>query len=500
VARDITEPQRAEDALRASEEQLRLFVEHAPAAIAMFDHDMRYLAVSRRFLSDYRLSLQDVIGRSHYDVFPELPERWKEIHRRCLAGAVERCEEDPFPRADGTLDWVRWEIHPWHDSTGKIGGIILFSEVITERKRNAEWLRESEERFRLLVQGVKDCAIYMVAPDGRVSSWTAAAEQIYGYREEEIVGQHRALFFTEEDRRAKVPRRELEEAAAHGHYEHEAWRVRKDGSLFWANVLITALRDDAGNVRGFASVHRDFTVRKKSETALRESEERYRSLFEHMSEGLARCRMVYEGDRPVDFVYLDVNPAFEFLTGLRGVAGKKISELIPGVLESDPGLIERYARVARRGAPERFETYVESFGHWFDISAYSPAPGEFVALFHIITERKRVEEELRVSEERLRMAQQAARVGSFNWDIQSGVNTWSAELEALYGLPRGGFPQTESAWENLVHPDDRIEAIRRVDRALESGGTTDAEWRVVWPDGSVHWIAGRWQVLKDDSG
>jgi PAS domain S-box-containing protein len=370
-AADIIERVRSEEALRASEERLRLFVEHAPAAIAMFDRDMRYLAVSRRFLIDYRVPSQDVFGRSHYEVFPDVPERWKEIHRRCLAGAVERNEEDPWPRGDGALDWVRWEIHPWRTSAGEIGGIILFSENVTERKRHVEALRESEERFRLLVQGVKDYAIYTLATDGTVHSWNAGAEQIFGYRQEEVVGQHRRLFFTEEGRRAGEPERALEEAAATDRCKQEGWRLRKDGSRFYADVLITAVRDDAGRLRGFANVTRDVTERRKSEAALRESEQR------------------------------------------------------------------------------------------------------------------------------LRLAQQVARVGTFVWDIQSGVTIWTPEQEALYGLPPGGFGRTEAAFEQLVHPEDRDQVLRWVERAMETGAPAEGEWRVVWPDGSVHWIAGRWQVLKD---
>jgi PAS domain S-box-containing protein len=141
VARDITERKQAEDALRRNEHVLRLFVEHSPASIAMFDRDMHYIVASRRYLADYRLGDQDLTGLSHYEVFPEIPERWKEIHRRCLAGAVEKMEEDPFPREDGTLDWVRWEIRPWFEETGRIGGIILFSEVITDRKQIQDDMR-----------------------------------------------------------------------------------------------------------------------------------------------------------------------------------------------------------------------------------------------------------------------------------------------------------------------------------------------------------------------
>jgi len=123
-----------EETLRKSEEELRLFVRDTPASIAMFDKNMRYIAASKRWYEDYRLEHDSIIGLSHYEVFPEIPERWKKIHQRCLKGAVEQCDEDPFLRKDGTTDWVRWEVRPWHDSKGQIGGIIILTEDITERK------------------------------------------------------------------------------------------------------------------------------------------------------------------------------------------------------------------------------------------------------------------------------------------------------------------------------------------------------------------------------
>ena len=138
---------------------LQLFVEHAPAAIAMFDKEMKYISVSRRFMTDYDLEVQHIIGKSHYEIFPEIPERWREIHRRCLAGAIECCDEDPFPRASGHLDWIRWEIHPWHESTGDIGGIILFSEVITERIQHEQQVTHIN-RVLKAIRGVNQLITY----------------------------------------------------------------------------------------------------------------------------------------------------------------------------------------------------------------------------------------------------------------------------------------------------------------------------------------------------
>ena len=131
---------------------MRLFVEYSPASIAMFDRDMNYIVASKRYAADYELGDQELVGRSHYEVFPEIPERWKEIHRRCLACAVERAEEDPFPRKDGRTDWVRWEIHPWCQRDGEIGGIILFSEVVTERKRAEQAIQRRTAELTTLYQ------------------------------------------------------------------------------------------------------------------------------------------------------------------------------------------------------------------------------------------------------------------------------------------------------------------------------------------------------------
>jgi PAS domain S-box-containing protein len=121
-------------------------------------------------------------------------------------------------------------------------------------------------------------------------------------------------------------------------------------------------------------------------------------------------------------------------------------------------------------------------------------------IFAQALERKHVEQNVRAGEERLRLAQQIARIGSFEWNIQTGVNTWTPELEAMYGLQPGTFTGTQTAFENLVHVDDRAGVINLVDRALKTGQSMEGEWRVVWADGSVHWITGRWQALMKESG
>lgn len=168
-------------ALQNSGEWLRLFVQHVPAAIAMFDTNMRYLVVSQNWLTTYGIKKQDIIGRSHYEIFPDLPDRWKEVHRRCLSGSVERREEDQFVWLDGSTKWVTWEVRPWHTVSGTVGGIIIFSQDVTAHRQAEEGRiqlhREvilEKEKLSALINSISD-EIWFADKDGNFTIFNPAA-------------------------------------------------------------------------------------------------------------------------------------------------------------------------------------------------------------------------------------------------------------------------------------------------------------------------------------
>jgi PAS domain S-box-containing protein len=173
-------------------------------------------------------------------------------------------------RKDSTRFWAHVVIDPIYDEAGKLLGYAKITRDNTERKKAEDALRESEQRFRLLVQGVTDYAIYMLSPAGIVTNWNVGAERIKGYSYDEIVGSHFSRFYTDQDRDAGVPQHALSTAAVVGRYESEGWRVRKDGTQFWAHVVVDAIRDEAGELVGFAKITRDLTEKKATEDALAE--------------------------------------------------------------------------------------------------------------------------------------------------------------------------------------------------------------------------------------
>jgi PAS domain S-box-containing protein len=174
-------------------------------------------------------------------------------------------------RKDGSRFWVNAVLDPVYDPDGRHVGFAKITRDITAKREQEKSLYETEQRFRMLVQGVRDYAIYMLDTEGRVTNWNSGAEKIKGYTADEIVGQHFSRFYTEEDRARGEPQFALETALREGKYEREAWRVRKDGSLFWANILLDPIFDESGKHVGFAKITRDVTERKKAEEELEEA-------------------------------------------------------------------------------------------------------------------------------------------------------------------------------------------------------------------------------------
>ena len=272
VVRDITERKRAEQTVKESRALLEKLFEFSPDAIFLVSAlDGRIVRVNAQAekMSGYRR--EELVGQSVDDLIPP-PSRNPSGPSGLTYQLDARAEgkgatlELYARRKDGLEFPVEVRCSPVE--TEKEEMVLGVVRDVTARKQAQDALRQSEERLRSIVESVKDYAIFTLDPEGRVTSWSPAAERIKGYRAEEIIGQHFSHFYPPEDIEQGKPDQELKLAAEHGRWEDEGWRLRKDGSQFWANVVITALRDRAGNLQGFSKVTRDFTTRKHAEEAL----------------------------------------------------------------------------------------------------------------------------------------------------------------------------------------------------------------------------------------
>jgi PAS domain S-box-containing protein len=213
---------------------------------------------------------QEIIGE-HFSRFYTPEDQATGLPARALGIALGEGKyeaEGWRVRKDGTRFWAHVVIDPIYNEDGRLLGYAKVTRDVTERKHAEDALRESEQRFRLLVQGVTDYAIFMLSPEGIVTNWNVGAQRIKGYSEAEIVGSHFSRFYTEEDKVAGVPKVALETATTTGRFEREGWRLRKDGTRFWAHVVLDAIRDERGKLLGFAKITRDLTEKKAASDAL----------------------------------------------------------------------------------------------------------------------------------------------------------------------------------------------------------------------------------------
>jgi PAS domain S-box-containing protein len=258
---------------------IQQFVEQMPVALAIFDGEMRYVAVSRRFLSDYELGdPAQVIGRSVYETFPDMPPRYHETNVRVLAGEELASEEDFLPRPDGRIQWIRWSIKPWRTDDGRIGGALLYAEVISDQIAARRALTDSEARFRVTFEEAP-IGITHVAPDGRILRVNEAAVRILGYSADELTTKRPLEASHPDDLAAGRERFELIRDGKIDSYDAENRLLRKDGSTVWVRVNARCVRKSDRSVDYIIAVLADISARKQEEEELRQSEEQFRLLL-----------------------------------------------------------------------------------------------------------------------------------------------------------------------------------------------------------------------------
>jgi len=275
----------SEKLARENLDLLHLFVDHALAPLAMFDREMRYLAVSERWVNDFRMKRESFIGRSHYELFPEITEEWKAIHRRGLAGETVKCDEDRFVRQDGSVHWLRWEVLPWQRGNGEVGGIVIFTEDITERKRTEDALRASEARYRTAFQTSLDAISINRVSDRRYIEVNQSFLDITGFSREEVLGRtpnELKLWVNREDR--EKLRKETEEKSACRDFEMKF--RKKGGEISWG--LISASTTEIDGQECILAVIRDISAAKRAEEEIRSL-----AFFDPLT-GLANRRLLME--------------------------------------------------------------------------------------------------------------------------------------------------------------------------------------------------------------
>jgi PAS domain S-box-containing protein len=407
-------------------------------------------------------------------------EEWP-LMRSIRDGEEVRDEEFIYPLADGTGLLLRCDSSPIYDDEGRIVAGVLLAHDITEQKWAEKKLERSEERFRLLVEGVRDYAIFMLDTEGHIQSWNGGARRIKGYSQQEILGQHFSIFYPPEDVELGKPERELREAEAKGIYEEEGWRVRKDGSPFWARVLITALRDEAGQLRGFAKVTRDITERKLAEEALHESSRRIENILDSIDEFSSvdrKWRYTYINERALRRIQ---RAKGEALTR-EEVMGKNIWELYPELVGTT--LYQELHRALRGQQTIHLEGYSPLSDRWVEVHAYPFEEG--LAMYsRDVTERKRAEEQLVYQARRLLENVHDAVIAT---DERLFVTAWNKGAEQMYGW-RADEVLGRNLWEVIpteLSKEQRAEALRE----LAGTGRLRTEAITHAKDGTLVWVEG----------
>ena len=382
-------------------------------------------------------------------------------------------------------------------SLSTLGRVI---QAAIQRSRFEETLRFGEEMVRILVEGTRDYAIYMLDREGRVLTWNQGAERIKGYSSLEVLGHHYSMFFTEEDRANLKPAENLRHAVSHGRFEEEAWRTRKDGSRFWAHVVITPLYGADGQLRGFSKVSRDITPKKAEDEKHFREGARFTEAFRASPIGSSITTLE-------DGTFLDANDAFCRIFGYEReeLVGKRSKDL--PAFWPDPADRDRVTDILRRdGAVKDLELVAHNrkgepkllrvSANRIDIDGQACV----MSTTSDVTTERFFQGEVARRESRLREAERIAGMASWEWDVAGRSIQWSPNMYAMLGLDPAVAQARLGTYLDLVHPDERAGVADAMRAVRDRPAPFENQHRIVRPDGTVRWIRARAAVSPGEKG
>lgn len=504
---DITDRKQAEAKLHEQEALLRIFAQYAPAGIAMFDREMRYVMASQRWVEDHNVdSVEFLIGQIHYEVIPEIPERWRQIHRRCLAGAIETCDEDLVVRTDGTQQWIRWEVRPWYTATDEIGGIIILAEDITARKQAEARFQERENLLHLFVQ-YAPVGIAMFDREMRyVMASQRWADDYHPGSPESFLGQlHYEVLPGIPDHYRQVHQRCLAGAIEQG----EGWFLAANGSRQWTRWEVHPWYTASEEIGGIIIFSEEITQRKQAELALQElnqslelrvtertaelraSEAQIRAIVEAIPDLLLR---VSRDGTCLDYIQSpnQADKSFSIQTHLSDMLPPdRMEQQLARVEQAiETGMLQIYEHQLQR---ENGFVYEE-------VRIVGINSDEALVIVRDISERRQTEHENHRLKERLQflLTSSPAVIYARQPEADYRATYISSNIETVLGYPSEEF-LTQRFWIDRIHPEDR-ERIFAALPALFELGTHHDEYRFLHRNGCYIWIRDELCLVRNEQG